>query len=85
MVHSERPDLVLLDLSMPEMDGIDVCRRTKADPWTADTIVVILTATEDSDTRIACAAAGASAYFTKPFRPLQLIEQIDRLLITPSK
>lgn len=75
-----RPDVVLLDVMMPgEYDGLEACRRIKAEPSLAHTKVMLLTARGQSQDRDAGAQAGADAYLLKPFSPLQLIETIDCL------
>lgn len=74
------PDLVLLDLMLPgQYDGFEVCRRLKADPGTQAVPVVIISALDDADSRAKAAQAGATAYYTKPFSPIALLREIDRL------
>jgi CheY-like chemotaxis protein len=75
-----RPDLAVLDVQMPGPDGIEVCRRLKADPTTAGMPIVILTAEGASDARERALAAGADAFVTKPFRPAELLALVRRLL-----
>ena len=75
-----RPDLAVLDVQMPGPDGIEVCRRLKADPTTAGMPIVILTADVASDARERALAAGADAFVTKPFRPAELLAFVRRLL-----
>jgi len=73
-------ELVLLDLMLPgQYDGFEVCRRLKADPKTRNVPVVIISALDDPDSRRRAAEAGASAYYTKPFSPIALLKEIERL------
>ena len=65
----DRPDLVLLDVMMPEMDGYEVCRRLKADPRTQDVPVIFVTAMSEVDDEAKGFALGAVDYITKPVRP----------------
>jgi CheY-like chemotaxis protein len=74
------PALALLDLMMPGADGAEVCRALKADPTTAATRVVILTAQAMEHQRQRGLAAGADAYLTKPFSPTALRDLVLRLL-----
>ena len=77
---TEPPDLVLLDLMLPgQYDGFEVCRRLRHDPSTRDVPVVIISALEDQESRTKAADAGATAYYTKPFSPIALLKEIDRL------
>jgi signal transduction histidine kinase len=76
-----QPDLVLLDVSMPGMSGIEVCKTLKADPQTAAIPVIFVTARVQQNDRKVGLAAGADAYLTKPFSPIQLIELVDRVLM----
>jgi two-component system phosphate regulon response regulator PhoB len=77
MIARALPDLVLLDLHMPYLDGPEVCRRVKADPATRDLPVLMLTAAVQDENRRRCLDAGADGYLTKPFSPLALINLLD--------
>ncbi len=72
-IAAQRPDLVFLDVTMPGRSGLDVCRSAKADPATAGTHVVLLTAKGQTVDRDAGLAAGADEYLTKPFDPDALL------------
>lgn len=75
-----RPDLVLLDVMMPKLDGREVCRRIKSSPDTAGTPIVFLSArAQDMDVN-AGLELGASAYVRKPFDPVELLEVIEKVL-----
>src|SRR5262245_23687200 len=63
------PDLMLLDLMLPEMDGLEVCRRLRGDPATASLPIVMLTAKGDEVDRILGLELGADDYVVKPFSP----------------
>ena len=76
----QRPDLVLLDIMMPGMSGIDVLAQVRADVGLSDVPVVLLTAAGDDDTTWAGWTTGASLYLNKPFDHLNLLEWIERLL-----
>jgi len=67
MTKKENPDLILLDIMMPEMDGFEVCRRLKADPQTRDIPVIMVTARTLDEDMIQGLDAGAQDYITKPF------------------
>jgi two-component system, cell cycle response regulator len=79
VVSSARPDVIVCDVGMPGLDGLEVCRRIKADDATADIPVILLTAHGGPEDREAGVAAGCDAYLTKPFSPLQLIGLIRRV------
>ena len=66
-VRATPPDLVLLDLMMPEMDGLEVCRRLRQDPATAALPIVMLTAKGDEVDRVLGLEIGADDYIVKPF------------------
>ncbi len=71
-----KPDLILLDIMMPNMDGYEVCRRLKDMPETADTPVIFLTAKNDIDDIIKGFAAGGTDYITKPFHKQEIKARI---------
>jgi CheY-like chemotaxis protein len=74
------PDLVLLDLMLPgQYDGFEVCRRLRGDPSTSKVPVVVISALDDDNSRARATQAGATAYYTKPFSPIALLKEIDRL------
>jgi two-component system, OmpR family, phosphate regulon response regulator PhoB len=75
-----RPDLILLDVQMPGLDGLEVCRRLRADPSLAGTRIVMLTAAGQDADRARGLAAGADEYLTKPFSPLALFTLVRSLL-----
>ncbi len=74
------PDLVLLDLSLPGMDGVEVCRRLRRDPSTAAVPVIMLTARAGEADRIAGLAQGADAYVVKPFSVKELLARVRAVL-----
>lgn len=80
LAHEEHPDLVLLDVRMPDGNGLEVCRRMKADPGLRDTPVVMISALALPADLEAGRAAGADLYITKPFSPLRLVEVVTGLL-----
>jgi len=75
-----RPDLVLLDVRMPNMDGLEACRRLRAMPECAHTRIVLLTAAGQAQDRSLGLAAGADDYLTKPFSPLALMGLVKSLV-----
>jgi response regulator RpfG family c-di-GMP phosphodiesterase len=78
LVPRFRPDVIVLDVSMPGMSGLEYCRRLKADEATWEIKVVLLTGSGTS-TREEGTAAGADAYIVKPFSPLELLAVVERL------
>jgi putative two-component system response regulator len=72
VVEQEEPDLVLLDIDMPRLDGLAVCRRIKEHPTRRLVPVVLITAHQDRDTRLLGLGAGADDFLTKPFDPAEL-------------
>ena len=79
-VRAFDPDLVLLDVMMPKVDGREVCRRIKADPTTAHVPVIFLSArAQDMDVSSGL-ELGASAYITKPFDPVELLDTVAKVL-----
>lgn len=81
LVRTHRPELVLLDVGLPDISGIEVCRRIKADPSLKQTLVMHLSATHTSEKDMAAGlAGGADAYFTLPFQKEQLLARVDSLV-----
>lgn len=78
-------DLILMDLMLPDMNGIEVCRKLYADPNLADVRVVMLTAYGDMRMRQAAREAGALDYWTKPFGSHELVEKVRYVLRPRSK
>ena len=74
-----RPELVFLDIDMPEVDGIEVCRRLRAQPHTAHATIVMLTAAAGDSAERDAETAGADLYLSKPFSPLALLRLVDEL------
>jgi twitching motility two-component system response regulator PilG len=79
-IAENRPDLVLLDIMMPGLDGFEVCRRIKSNPSTSSIPVVMLTAKKNSQDQAKGVEAGADAYLTKPFKSVRIMEVIEALL-----
>lgn len=75
-----RPDLILLDVMMPGMDGFEVCRRLKADPETAHIPVVMVTALGDPEDRVQGLSAGADDFLTKPVDDIAMFARVRSLL-----
>ena len=79
-IEEREPDLVILDHSMPALTGMDVCRRMKANPFTARIPVLMLTAQGGMESKIEGFAAGADDYLAKPFDPRELRARVNALL-----
>lgn len=75
-----RPDAILMDLSIPEMDGWAATERLKADPETASIPVIVLTGHESPEARARALAAGCDGILTKPCRPQEALDEILRLI-----
>ncbi len=82
LAHSRRspPDLVLLDLMLPDLPGTEVCRRIKADPQTAATRVIMLTARNEEIDRVVGFELGADDYISKPFSVRELVLRVGAVL-----
>ncbi len=73
-------DFVLLDISMPGMDGVEVCRRLRQMPDTAQTPIVMLTALDTPQWRDQSRAAGATDFWVKPFKPTTIVKSIAKMI-----
>ena len=80
IAQKEHPDLILLDIMMPKMDGIEVCKQLRSFPEFNNTIIVFLTAREEDFTQIAALEAGGDDFITKPIRPRVFMTRISALL-----
>jgi putative two-component system response regulator len=78
-VRDFHPDVVLLDVTMPQLDGLEVCRRLKSDPATRLTPVVLVTGLSDLQDRIKGIEAGADEFLSKPVHPLELRARVNSL------
>jgi two-component system phosphate regulon response regulator PhoB len=80
LAREERPDVVLLDVEMPDLSGYEVCRRLKEDPTTDDIAVLMLTAREQETAEPSGGATPPDDYVVKPFSPLSLDRKVTDLL-----
>lgn len=79
-ISEHKPDLILMDVMMPEMDGLEVCERIKSDPNNSDILICFLTARGEDYSQIAALEAGGDDYVTKPIKPKVLISRINAIL-----
>ncbi len=80
LADERRPDLILLDVMMPGMDGIETCRRLRMNPSTSDIPVILVSARSPSEARAEGLLAGATDYITKPIHFPDLLERIQRIV-----
>jgi two-component system, cell cycle response regulator DivK len=86
MVRAQRPDLILMDVQLPKMSGLDVTRALRDDPATANVPIIVVTSFALSGDDQRAMAAGASAYIAKPYSPRELLALINTFLAeTPSE
>jgi two-component system alkaline phosphatase synthesis response regulator PhoP len=78
--RAEKPDLIVLDIMMPKLDGYETCKRLKADPETKDVPVILLSAKGRNVDQKVGFEVGADDYITKPFSPRKLVERINAIL-----
>ena len=79
-VARQRPDLILMDIQLPVMDGYEATRRLKSDPGTKSIPIIVVTSYALSGDETKARAAGCDAYVTKPFSPRQLLAKVRELL-----
>jgi DNA-binding response OmpR family regulator len=81
VLSSVRPDLILLDIALPELDGIELCRQLRLNPITASLPILFLTVSGDMQSKTAAFNAGADDYMVKPFDLQELNLRIKALLL----
>lgn len=79
-IFAKPPDLILLDIMMPEMDGLEMCRRLKAAPEVRDIPVIFITALDELEEKLKAFAAGGADYITKPFQEPEVLARIEAQL-----
>ncbi len=80
VARREKPDIILLDIMMPHLDGVEVCRTLRQEAEFKDTLIAFLTARNEDYSQIAALDVGGDDYITKPIRPRVLISRIKALL-----
>ncbi len=84
LAHSEQPDLILMDLGLPRIDGLEATRHLKADPGTRRIPLIVLSAHAMTNDRDKALHAGADDFDTKPIRFQTLLDKMDALLTRPA-
>jgi DNA-binding response OmpR family regulator len=79
-IHDESPDLVLLDVMMPKMDGYEVCREVKANPETKQIPIIMLSAKTDTASKEKGYQLGAADYVVKPINPSEILNKVKEYL-----
>ena len=77
--REERPDLVIMDIQLPKMSGLDATRQIRADPATAEIPVIVITSFALAGDEAKAREAGAAAYLAKPYSPRELLQMIRQL------
>lgn len=80
IAKEEKPDIMLIDVMMPGMDGVELCKKVKTDPELKDTHVIFITAKGEDFDKEAGIKAGGDQYITKPFSPDDVIEKVENIL-----
>jgi len=78
--HSESPNLIILDVMMPDMDGYQVCRQLRLDPVTSSTPILMFTAKSQVEDKVAGYDAGVDEYITKPIHPAELVARVKAIM-----
>jgi two-component system alkaline phosphatase synthesis response regulator PhoP len=84
-IYSESPDLVILDIMMPEMDGWQVCKKIRQDPLYKNLSIIMLTVKKSDADQIKGLNIGSDEYMTKPFYPTELIFRVNKILQKQTK
>ena len=84
-IGKEPPEIIITDVMMPEMDGIELCRQVKEDIRTSHIPVILLTARDSEESKIEGLKTGAVDYISKPFNPEELVQKVKNILHTRSK
>ena len=80
LVRVDNPDIILLDIQLPRLNGYEVCKSVKSDPTMSRTKVLMLTGMTQNSDRQKAQEAGADGYITKPFSSIELLEKVEGLL-----
>jgi pilus assembly protein CpaE len=83
--RAEAPDLIVLDIMMPDINGYEVSRRLRADPETADVPILMFSAKTEVQDKVAGFEAGADDYLTKPIHPQELVSRVEALLLRSTR
>jgi DNA-binding response OmpR family regulator len=81
MAASKLPDLILLDLSLPDMDGLEIVRQIRRNPKTCSTPILVTTGRNFLNDKEECLRNGCNDYLSKPFTPKELVARIEKLLV----
>jgi DNA-binding response OmpR family regulator len=85
IARANHPDVILLDIQLPDMTGYEVCKKVKSDPALLHTKVIILSGMAQNTDWLKALEAGADDYITKPFSSITLCEKVDELLRSNQK
>ena len=80
LAHEQKPDLLILDLMLPGIDGLEICRLLRRDPSTAQMSIIMLTAKAEEVDRVVGLEMGADDYIVKPFSPRELVARVKAVL-----
>jgi CheY-like chemotaxis protein len=80
LVRADNPDIILLDIQLPTLNGYEVCKSVKSDPTMSSTKVLILSGMAQNSDRQKAKEAGADGYIAKPFSSIELLEKVEGLL-----